>query len=107
MEIYTPDNWVVLHIKKPVEHYKVLAGWGGGYLSGDHWRLNSGIVRVEKTDRGFDFYGASGTIYRCGRNYCLRNNNAYVYQELLKRSDNTLEIMPEDTDWLVMDWKLT
>ena len=47
--MYTPDNWVVLKLKPgkgahPI--YKVLAGWSGGYLDGDSWRMNSGISKV-------------------------------------------------------------
>ncbi len=47
---YTPDSWVVLKVKAgkgTFPFYKVLAGWSGGYLSGDSWRINSGITRVE------------------------------------------------------------
>ena len=55
---YTPDNWVVLKITNTKRSgntgygrteqvlYKVLAGWGGGYLDGDSWRMNSGINLV-------------------------------------------------------------
>ena len=41
----TPDNWVVVKVGKNL--YKVLAGWSGGYLDGDRWKLNSGISEVK------------------------------------------------------------
>ena len=30
---YTPDNWVVIKIKGDDPHYRVLAGWSGGYTT--------------------------------------------------------------------------
>ena len=50
---YNPDNWVVLKLKPgkgafPI--YKVLAGWSGGYLDSDMWRMNAGITEVKEDD---------------------------------------------------------
>ena len=49
----TPDSWVVLKITAETGViYKVLAGWSGGYLDGDSWRLNSGInIVFEREDQ--------------------------------------------------------
>lgn len=44
---YTPDNWVVIKFGGSDPHYRVLAGWSGGYTTGDSWRMNSGIVQHE------------------------------------------------------------
>ena len=60
MSEYLPDNWVVLKIKEgklDSGFYKVLAGWSGGYLDGDSWRINSGITRVEDHETYYSFYG--------------------------------------------------
>jgi hypothetical protein len=68
MSDYTPDNWVVLKIKPgkgAYPFYKVLAGWSGGYLYGDAWRINSGVTRVEQDSDYYEFYGSSGSCYRC------------------------------------------
>ena len=56
-------------------HYRVLAGWHGGYLGADEWRMNSGIVKVQAhyhdpQDKAsgpleLRFHGASGSLYRC------------------------------------------
>ena len=97
-----PDNWVVLEImtdtKTPI--YKVLAGWSGGYLSGDNWKLNSGIVKVRELAASWVFIGNSGSVYVCDKEqYKLRMNNAEVYEQLLTAYPNTIRMMPEDTDW--------
>jgi hypothetical protein len=102
--MYQPDNWVV--IKFP-DHYRVLAGWSGGYLTGDSWKLNSGIVRVEDDGENYLFYGSSGSCYKCCKSfYCLRKNNVYVYESLKQKYGDKVGIMPEDTDWLNVDWRL-
>jgi hypothetical protein len=64
-EVYTPERWMVVKIEHPKETlYKVLAGWGG-YLDGDSWRLNSGIIRVEDDGQNYIFHGHSGSRYVC------------------------------------------
>jgi hypothetical protein len=102
---YQPDNWVVIKIKGDNPHYKILAGWSGGYLSGNSWRMNSGITRVEEFAEGFKFYGSSGSCYICGKqSYMIRMNTAGVWAQLVQLHGDKVEIMPEDTDWLNMDW---
>ncbi len=103
--MYVPDNWVIIKIKGDDPHYRVLAGWSGGYLGGDSWKLNSGITEVEKDDDWFLFHGSSGSVYRCHKEaYCLRNNNVHVWFKLQQEYGDTIEIMNEETDWLKMDW---
>jgi hypothetical protein len=103
--INTPDNWVVFKISGDDPHYKVLAGWSGGYLDADSWRINSGITSVKETATHFEFYGASGSCYKCNKHaYCLRNNNAYVWNELQEKFGSKVSLMDEDTAWLAMDW---
>ena len=105
--IYTPDNWVVIKINGPTPHYRVLGGWSGGYLDGDSWRMNSGIVRVEDDVAGhcFRFYGSSGSCYVCRKHsYTLRMNTAPTWEGLKAKFGDKVELMPEDTDWMKMDW---
>jgi hypothetical protein len=105
MSDYMPDNWVVIKKKGDDPHYRVLAGWSGGYLDGDSWRMNSGITRVEKGSTTWKFYGTSGSCYECGmHNYGLRMNNANVWSQLQEIHGNKVEMMPEDTDWMKVDW---
>ena len=105
MSNYRPDNWVVIKIKGNDPHYRVLGGWSGGYLDGDSWRMNSGITRVEEDADTWKFYGSSGSCYECGKHsYTLRMNNAGVWNQLQKVHGDKVELMPEDTKWLNIDW---
>jgi len=104
---YYPDNWVVIFMNGDNPHYRILAGWSGGYAQGDSWQLNSGIVKVEEDDSSYHFFGTSGSCYVCGKqSYGLRMNNAYIWNKLQERYGDKVEMMPEDTDWLSMDWIL-
>lgn len=105
MTDYNPDNWVVIKIGGDDPHYRVLAGWSGGYLDGDSWRMNSGIVRVEDVGDCYNFYGSTGSCYSCGKeSYTLRMNNVHIWNQFKKQHGDLVELMPEDTDWLSMDW---
>lgn len=106
MKEYRPDNWVILKIKSPTEtFYKVLAGWSGGYLDGDSWRMNSGIDSVDELKNVYMFKGSSGSVYTCGKkSYAVRMNIAGVLDSLLKKYPDNIELMPEDTDWKAVDW---
>ena len=102
---YTCDNWVVIKMKGDDPHYRLLVGSSGGYLYGDSWRMNSGITSVEEDEASYYFSGSSGSRYRCGkRSYMLRMNTASVWKRLQKLHGDKVEMMPEDTDWMNMDW---
>lgn len=103
--LYTPDNWVVIKISEPDPHYRVLAGWSGGYTTSDSWRLNSGIVRVTEMDNHLNFYGSTNSCYRVHKeSYGLRMNNGHIWNKLKEMHGDAVEMMPEDTDWLNVDW---
>lgn len=103
--MYTPDNWVVVHVKGSDPHYRVLAGWSGGYATGDSWRLNSGVTSVGEDDDTYYFYGTTKSIYACRKgSYGLRMNNAHVWAQLKDLHGDEVDLMPEDTDWLNVDW---
>ena len=92
--MYTPDNWVIIKFKGDDPHYRVIAGWSGGYTTGDSWRMNSGITKVEETEDSYLFYGSTGSCYKCGKNsYTLRMNNAHVWQQLQEIHGDEVEIM--------------
>src|SRR6056300_266090 len=109
MSDYTPDNWVILKIKEGKYDrgfYKVLAGWSGGYLDGDSWRMNSGITRVEEDGDYYKFYGSSGSCYRCHKkSYRLTMANSGVYNALKDNEafEGAITLMPEDTNWLEIE----
>ena len=105
MSNYTPDNWVVIKMDGDAAHYRVLAGWSGGYLDGNSWKVNSGIVRVEIDGDYYRFCGLSGSCYSCHKeSYCIRMNNAHIWTRLQTIHGDKVEMMPETTDWLTHDW---
>lgn len=105
MSEYTPDNWVVIKVGGNDPHYRVLAGWSGGYTTGDSWKLNSGIIKVKEDDRSYYFYGHSGSVYRCGKgSYMIRMNTAPTWAKLQEIHGDKVEMMPEDTDWTKVNW---
>ena len=65
----TPDRWVVLKIPQTgtAALYKIFGSWAGGYLDGDQWKVNSGIVSVEEDEDYYYFIGYSGSCYKCHR----------------------------------------
>lgn len=106
MREYKPDNWVVLKIKDgklDSGWYKVLAGWSGGYLDGDSWRMNSGVAEVTEDGDYLLFHGYTGSVYRCHKkSYGLRMNNAGVFNQLKSNEGfkDQITLMDEDTNWL-------
>lgn len=108
MSNHYPDNWVIIKIKGDDPHYRILAGWSGGYTTGDSWRMSSGITKVEEEEEDYFFFGSSGSAYRCGKeSYGLRMNNAGTWARLQELRGDKVELMPEDTDWMSIDWIIT
>lgn len=105
---YNPDNWVILKIKEgkgTFPFYKVLAGWSGGYLDGDSWRMNSGIVNCTSEGDYWHFHGHSGSVYKCGLDsYGISMSTSVIYDELIRYFGNKVELMPEDTNWTDIEW---
>ena len=107
---YFPDNWVVIKIKEGKldrGFYKVLAGWSGGYLSGDSWRMNSGITKVTEEGDHLKFWGESGSCYVCHKKtYGLRMNNSGVWNQMkgMEGFEDQFVLLPEDTNWLEIEW---
>jgi hypothetical protein len=107
---YFPDNWVILKIKEgkgTFPFYKVLAGWSGGYLDGDSWRMNSGITKVTEEGDHLKFLGSSGSCYVCHKDtYRLTMANGGVYNSLKENEafEGQITMMPEDTNWLEIEW---
>lgn len=107
MTNYIPDNWVIIKVKGDDQHYRVLAGWSGGYTTGNSWRMNSGIKHVDETANSFIIYGVSGSSYDCSKeSYGLRMNTAFVWTSLQKKYGDKVELMDENTDWVNVDWLL-
>jgi hypothetical protein len=104
MSEYIPDNWCVVKIQTPTESfYKVLGSWYGGYLYGNSWRMNSGIVRVEDQTDHYVFHGHSGSRYVCGKqNYGAHSYSMGIVDNMIdqgKNQNTQVEVLPEQTDW--------
>ena len=97
----SPDNWVILKINSEVPFYKLLAGWSGGYTTGDSWRMNSGIVSVAEDEEYYYFKGNSGSSYACHKEAnIVRMNIAGVLHQLKELYGKLVEVMPEGIDWI-------
>jgi hypothetical protein len=113
MSEYTPDTWVVLRIVSIKDDntifYRLLSGWYGGYAGSDEWRLNSGIIKMEDIGSHWIVYGQSGSVYRCHKDsYQLSIATEGKYAEWRKTlGEENLQMMPEETDWLNVNWGLS
>jgi hypothetical protein len=70
MTMYIPEMWKVIEIttSKGEVIRKVFGGWRSSYLTGNHWRLNSGIESEDFDGDIYSFIGSSGSIYKCHKN---------------------------------------
>jgi hypothetical protein len=109
---YTPDCWVVLRIVSIKDDnaifYRLMSGWMGGYTQADAWRLNSGITKFEDDGSHWLVHGKSGSVYRCHKNSYRSSTLTFSkYTEWQKTlGEENIQMMPEDTDWLNVNWGL-
>jgi hypothetical protein len=112
MNEYFPDQWMLVKIGGTDPHYRVFGSWSGGYLDGDSWRLNSGVVRCEESSEYPNHYamvGHTGSVYMCNKGtYGIKSPYNYgVLTDYCERSQGTMEIvkeMPEnitEMDWII------
>lgn len=97
---YDPDEWVLIKVGGSDPHYKIFGSWRGGYLDGDSWRMNSGIVRHEEWTDHFIFHGSSGSEYWCTKNsYGISSpyNNSVLlnYKDKFGEDFTILQELPE------------
>jgi hypothetical protein len=111
MSDYTPDRWVVVKItgNEYPTYYKVFACWYGGYAGSDSWKLNSGITSVAFENNVYYFNGSSGSVYECHKDtYGYNMYGGGVLNNMIEKSAKhnvTIEIMPEDTNWLEINYE--
>mgnify|MGYP003350565345 CR=1 FL=1 len=111
--MYTPDRWVVVKITGYNDHpkpiYKVFACWYGGFAGSDSWKLNSGITKATLEGYVYSFEGSSGSVYEChDGDYGTNFYGMTVLDSLIERSKEhgiTVEILPEDTNWLEINYE--
>lgn len=107
-----PDNWVILKITNNDKvFYKVFGSWVGGYLTGDAWRMNSGISSIIEFDNYYYISGFSGSCYKCNiktygikSTYCNEVLNLIVDNAINVNSE--IEIMDANTNWLELKFEL-
>lgn len=105
-----PDSWVMLKIQRGDDFvYKVFAEWRGSYLSGDSWRMNSGVANATDNGDYYDFEGYSGSVYSCRKtSYGIRGMYAIgILNDLIEQiteAGGSVRILNEDTDFLEIDW---
>ena len=108
MSEYTPDLWLVVKITSSENTlYKVFATWGGSYLYGPSWKLNSGITAVEEDSDYYYFRGYSGSVYQCHKNnYGTSGYGAGVLDRLIKSAEGKAVIvsLPKETNWMELNF---
>ena len=88
----TPDAWVIIEIDN--KWRKVLAGWSGGYLTGDAWRMSSPIKRMKTSEDYITVDTESGSFYTLYKNrQGLRMSNAGIYNELKEKFGDKVVIV--------------
>lgn len=109
--MYQPDKFVVLKVNylKGGTGYRLFGSWAGGYTTGDSWKLNSGITKVEKVGPFLTFHGNSGSVYRVHEEmYGTTSYTLSILDSWAKDAEigvgSSFEILPYDTDWVNFDW---
>ena len=96
MNEHNPDSWVIIKITgiEEKDFFKVLAGWSGGYLDGDSWRMNSGIDKVEFDGEYYSFIGSSGSVYKCHKSgETMRMSMAGTWAQLKEKFPDNVELV--------------
>lgn len=98
MSKYTPDMWVLVKIVTDEEElYKVFGTWRGGYLSGDSWRMNSGIRSVTKRPSSFVFHGYTNSEYICYfEKYGTSMYSLAILDHYISKSSASITVLSEE-----------
>jgi hypothetical protein len=104
---YCPDKWVILRMTNKKEIvYKVLAGWSGGYLYGQSWKLNSGITKIEDEVTYYLFHGYTTSVYKCFKtSYGLNSITIGVLESFMKQAEGIEGVKIECLSFAeVLEW---
>lgn len=109
MSEYQPEEWCLVRVKGNDPHYRVFGSWRGGYVNGDSWRMNSGVVNCIEDGDYYIFEGFSGSTYRCHKKgYGIRSPyNSSVLSEYVTASKGLVEAIetlietPLRMDWII------
>jgi hypothetical protein len=111
MSVYRPEEWILVRITGT--DYRVFGSWRGGYLNGDSWRLNSGIVSVNRSSENNDIleiHGHTGSIYEVHTSaYGIRSPyNRGELDGLVERSGNNAFVIEDISidEILATNWSM-
>ena len=110
MADYIPERWLIVKVE-PLggeAFYRVFGTWGGSYLQGQSWKINSGIKSVKYDDGWYEFLGASGSVYQCHeKSYGSFSYGQSVLNNFIERSKEqaSITIMDENTNWLELKYE--
>ena len=92
----------------PMGIYTVSIGGGGGNGCSGIVNNGSGITKVSEVREYFFFEGSSGSIYSCRKGcYGANGYGSSVLSGLIEKVEKnggTMEILPEETNWLEIDY---
>lgn len=100
---YIPDTWVLLKISSEQygDIYKVLAGWYGGYTSGDSWKLSSGaktFVDKEYYYESLQDSGSTYVLYKQAKKFSGYTQN--IYDSFVRQANDigcTIEVVSAES----------
>jgi hypothetical protein len=97
MTQYDPDRWAVIEaiIDGSVQR-RIVAGWSGGYLDSDYWRISSIILTAKEFDDHYAFDNESGSHYICYKNrFGFTGLSASVFNSLKEKQPVGWKIVKE------------
>ena len=103
--------WIMVKViptdatKKP--HYRIFATWRGSYLTGDSWKMNSGVTEVVDKGEYYEFYGSSGSVYECHKEmYRTSMYSSGVLATMTKNAeqDVTIEQLDDETNFMNLEY---
>lgn len=104
MSEYNPDKWVIIEMDhKGNKVQKILAGFQGGYLDGDSWKLSSGTLETEEDGDYYIFKQHSGSVYKCHKKMegltMLTGSMLSSWQEQIKELEGvTMEVIQKTVE---------
>lgn len=94
-----PDDWVVVKITDRSNqsfHHRVFCTWRGGYVQGEVWQMNSGIIKIEEDGDLYLIHGFSGSIYAVRKNSRRLSGYGSSVLNRLRRRATGVDIQIQD-----------
>ena len=88
----TPDSWALLR-NMSTNSTHILAGWSGGYLDGDSWRLSTSVTNFDTTTMPVVATTKSGSTYIIDGLMVLTAKMSDVYEMLEEQQPGVWKIV--------------